>query len=201
MVAVVVVVVVAVAAAARLSVLPPQPQPPASSDEASAASDAESAHCCVSVSAAARRSAATKSIARSPALREVCAVTRALAHVTPALHINFLRPTIADAMTALLLTASLSLPEHNPNIRDLHRDYSVVFPTGNRNAASHLWVRHILKPPLPAEKVTSCSAASAPVRRATVTRRPAPPSRASTRAAAPQSRARPSGRPTTTATG
>ena len=39
-------------------------------------------------------------------------------------------------MTALLLTASLSLPEHNPNIRDLHRDYSVVFPTGNRNAAS-----------------------------------------------------------------
>ena len=59
-------------------------------------------------------------------------------------------------MTALLLTASLSLPEHNPNIRDLHRDYSVVFPTGNRNAASHLWVRHILEaaPRLPAEKVT-----------------------------------------------
>ena len=106
-------------------------------------------------------------------------------------------------MTALLLTASISLPEHNPNIRDLHRDYSVVFPTGNRNAASHLWVRHILEaaPRLPAEKVTEllggfCAGTPryrhAPTR--TTLTRP-------TRAAAPQSRARPCGRPTTTATG
>lgn len=75
-------------------------------------------------------------------------------------------------MTSLLVAAAvISLPEHSPSIQDLHRDYRVVFPTGNRNAASHLWVNHILSaaPKLSPDTVTQlltgfCAVSGSPVR-------------------------------------
>lgn len=72
---------------------------------------------------------------------------------------------------ALLLPAVCALPSQNPTIYDLHADYARVFKYGNRNAASHLWVAHILKaaPTLPKMKVTElftgfCAVSGSPVR-------------------------------------
>ena len=39
----------------------------------------------------------------------------------------------------------VAIPWTGSTVQDLHREYGNIFKYGNRNAASHLWISHVLE--------------------------------------------------------